>query len=151
MSSTPRTSVELGDVAPALEKARAAFQQVAYPGKIDLVTRELVRIRSGQLSHCVTCRNTRLQASYDRGLSEDMVSAVDDPATGVLTDRQKAALRFTEAFLVDPATADLTELRTHFTPEQVAELVLDLIRLRPGSKLAMASGRDLAEDGLVVI
>src|SRR5580700_831231 len=57
MSSEPRTTivdgrpVSLGDVAPRLGKAMMAMMAVAYPGKVDLVTRELVRIYSGRESH----------------------------------------------------------------------------------------------------
>jgi organic radical activating enzyme len=39
----------------------------------------------------------------------------------------------------------------HYTSEQVAELVLDLVRLRPGSKLTVVSGGEPADDALIYV
>src|SRR5579863_10112289 len=137
MSSRPRTSlvdgrpVGLVDVAPALGRAMAEFMEVAYPGKVDLVTRELVRIYSGRVSHCRLCRNLRLKAAIDRGFDEEMVAQLDDPGSSELEPHQRVAVRLAHAFLGDPRSfdaADRKELLDHYTPEQVAELLLDLIR-----------------------
>jgi alkylhydroperoxidase family enzyme len=160
MSSVPRTSagpegrpLALIDVAPALGKAQADLQAAAFPGKIDLVTRELVRILSGRLAKCTMCRNLRLQAAIDRGFEESMVAALDDVEHSDLDDRKKAALRLADAFLNDPTgfgPADREQLLAHFSSEEVAELVLDLVRLRPGSKLAVATGTEPDHDELIV-
>jgi alkylhydroperoxidase family enzyme len=152
--SSPRTSMNLAEVAPRLAAAQAAFQEVAYPGKVDLVTRELVRITSGRLSHCSYCRNLRLHAAIKRGFDEDMVAQLDDVGQSNLADPQKIAVKFAQAFLNDPASFgpdDRAELARNFDDEQVAELVLDLVRFRPGSKLAVASGTVPEGDELVVI
>lgn len=158
MSSQPRTTivdgrpVSLSDVSPRLGKAMMAMMAVAYPGKVDLVTRELVRIYSGRESHCRICRNLRLRAAIERGFDEAMVGQMDDLDGSTLDDRQKAALRFTHAFLGDPhsfGAADQRELLAHFTPEQIAELLLDLVRFRPGSKLTVAAGTEPPIEELV--
>lgn len=159
MSSVPRTSVGpagrpigLVDVAPDLAAAQAAFQRVAYPGSVDLVTRELVRILSGRLAHCTICRNLRLRAAIDRGFDETMTAHLEDPEHGDLTERQRAALRLANAFFADPAgysVSDRADLLDQFTPEEAAELLLDLIRFRPGSKLTVASGNEPATDELI--
>jgi alkylhydroperoxidase family enzyme len=154
MSSVPRTPLTLADAAPGLGHAWSAFQRVAYPGKVDIVTRELVRIASGRLSRCSICRNTRVRAAIDRGLDEEMVAGLDDLDASRLSERHKAAVRFAEAFLVDPASfspADREALARHFTADQIAELVLDLVRYRPGSKMTVAAGQEPADDALVVI
>jgi hypothetical protein len=52
----------------------------------------------------------------------------------------------------DPRSFDAAaqgELLRHFTPEQVDELLLDLVRFRPGSKLMVASGTEPAVDELL--
>lgn len=66
MRSVPRTDVTLEDVAPDLAAAQATFMAVAYPGAVDLVTRELLRILSGRLSHCRLCSNLRLRGNRPR-------------------------------------------------------------------------------------
>jgi alkylhydroperoxidase family enzyme len=125
---------------------------VAYPGRVDLVTRELVRIYSGRQSHCRICSNLRLQAALERGFEESMVDYLDDLETSALETHQKAAVRLAQAFLGDPRSfddAEQQELLRHFTAEQAAELILDLVRYRPGSKLTIVSGTDPDLDGPV--
>ena len=102
MSSEPRTEVGLADVAPELHTAMMNFMAVAYPGKVDIVTRELVRIYSGRESHCRICRNFRLRVAIDRGFDESMVEQMDDLESSDLAPHQKAALRLAHDFLGDP-------------------------------------------------
>jgi alkylhydroperoxidase family enzyme len=154
MTGASRPVVTLADAAPALDAAKTAFEQVAYPGRVDLVTRELVRITSGRLSHCRLCRNLRLQAAVDRGFEEDMVAHLDDPDSSPLSQRHQAAVRFARQVLTDPSgitSDDAAALREHFGDEQLAELLLDLIRYRPGSRLTVVTGTDLADDEPVLI
>jgi alkylhydroperoxidase family enzyme len=152
VSSEPRTARGLEDVAPQLHAAMMNFMAVAYPGTVDIVTRELVRIYSGRESHCRICRNFRLRVAIDRGFDEAMVDQLDDLDHSDLAPHQKAALRLAHAFLGDPHefTGEArAELLAHFTPEQAAELVLDLVRYRPGSKLTVVAGDEPAEEGLI--
>jgi alkylhydroperoxidase family enzyme len=154
MSSAPRTTIGLADAAPDLARAIGDFQRVAYPGRIDLVTRELVRIASGRLSHCRICRNLRLTAAIDRGFDEGMVAQLDDVDSSDLSPARKAAVKLTHAFLIHPqglSPADTEALTANFDPEQRAELLLDLIRYRPGSKLTVAGGTEPVEEALVVV
>lgn len=154
MSSIPRTTITLADAAPSLAHAVEEFQRVAYPGRVDLVTRELVRIVSGTLSHCRICRNLRLTAAMDRGFDESMVDQLADLDRSNLSGGQKAAVSFAHAFLLHPdayAPGDLAALHAHFSDEQIAELTLDLIRYRPGSKLIVAGGTEPASEGLVIV
>ena len=152
MSSESRTEQGLADVAPELHAAMMNFMAVAYPGKVDIVTRELVRIYSGRESHCRICRNFRLRVAIDRGFDESMVEQMDDLDASALAPHQKAALRLAHDFLGDPRAFDAeaqAELLEHFTPEQAAELFLDLVRFRPGSKLTVVAGDEPAEEGLI--
>jgi hypothetical protein len=154
MSSNPRTTVSLSDVAPQLAAAQAEFQRVAYPGAVDLVTRELLRILSGRLSHCSICRNLRLAAAVDRGFDESMVAHLEDPDHSDLPERQRIVLRMARAFLTDPdsfTAKDRVALSRYYSAEEVAELILDLVRFRPGSKLTVASGREPQADELVYV
>jgi hypothetical protein len=152
MSSVPRTTITLAEAAPELGAAQARFQKVAYPGSVDLVTRELLRILSGRLSRCALCRNLRLNAAIDRGFDESIVNRLEDPSNSGLPTHQQVVLRLTIAFLTAPETftaTDWAELRSYYSDEQVAELMLDLIRFRPGSKLMVAAGFEPEGDQLV--
>ena len=152
MSSVPRTDVTLADVAPELAAAQSNFQKVAYPGKVDLVTRELLRILSGRLAHCSICQSLRLHAAIDRGFDESMTEHLEDPSKSDLPESQQVVLRLGLAFLKDPESftaADWSVLRSYYDEGQVAELFLDLVRLRPGSKLVVATGNEPVLSGLV--
>ena len=152
MTSTPRTGTSLAKAAPDVGAAQIRFQQVAYPGSVDIVTRELLRILSGRLSRCTICRNLRLNVAIDRGFDEAAVKYLEDPASSDLPARQQVVLRFTKAFLTDPeafGAAEWAELRSYYSQEQVAELILDLVRFRPGSKLVVAAGLEPEDDELV--
>jgi alkylhydroperoxidase family enzyme len=153
--TTQDASSALTLAAPELGAAMSAFMAASLrDAKVDIVTRELVRIYSGQASNCRFCRNLRIRGALDRGLDEEMVAKVSHFETSDLTERHKAALRLAQAFLVDPASFDAAaqaDLLVHFRSDQIAELILDLIRLRPGSKLSIACGTDAEQDELVVI
>jgi len=154
MRNVPRTDVTFEEVAPDLAAAHARFMAVAYPGAVDLVTRELLRILSGRLSHCSLCRNIRLQAAIDRGFDESMVSHLEDPSNSDLPERQQVVLRLANAFLAAPESftaEDWAVLERHYNAEQIPELLLDLVRFRPGSKLLVASGREPEIDELTYI
>ncbi|OBI85509.1 hypothetical protein A9X00_27740 [Mycobacterium sp. 1245805.9] len=104
------------------------------------------------MSRCAICRNLRLNAAIDRGFDEETVQYLEDPASGDLPAHQQVVLRFTKAFLTDPEAFGATEwaeLRNYYSHEQVAELVLDLVRFRPGSKLVVAAGMEPDDDELV--
>jgi alkylhydroperoxidase family enzyme len=151
MRSVPRTDITLEEVAPDLAAAQARFMAVAYPGAVDLVTRELLRILSGRLSHCSVCRNLRLRAAIDRGFDESMVNHLEDPSNSDLPERQQVVLRMANSFLTSPESftaEEWTTLEQHYSAEQIAELLLDLVRYRPGSKLVVASGREPRLDEL---
>jgi hypothetical protein len=93
-----------------------------------------------------------LTAAIDRGFDESMVAHLEDPENSDLPERQRIVLRLANAFLTSPAdfTAhDQTTLLRHFSEDEIAELILDLVRFRPGSKLAVAAGMEPAVDELV--
>ena len=109
-------------------------------------------------SSAVVCRTapsvatSDCSAAIDRGFDESMVSHLEDPEHSGLPERQQIVLRLANAFLKAPTSfsaEDRAVLEQHYTPEQIAELLLDLVRFRPGSKLTVASGREPDIDGLV--
>jgi hypothetical protein len=52
-------------------------------------------------------------------------------------------------FSTDIHHGRLAELRSDYGDEQVSELLLDLVRFRPGSKLVVATGSEPIDDHLV--
>ena len=85
------------------------------------------------------------------GVDDNMLALVDDHEHSQLSRKQKAALRFADAYLSGPVAVDddlRAELTTHFTPDELgALLVREVARL----SLVRKQNRDvLVEEARVV-
>ena len=114
-------------------------QAIARLDALDPVTTELVRLRGARQHQCRLCQSLRSRSALAAGADETTFAAVDDHATSELSDAHKAALALTDALIWTP-TAIPVDVRDHFSPEQVVELVLDVFR-NAGNKIAVALGR----------
>lgn len=86
----------------------------------------------------------RFAGARQAGLTEDAVAQIgDDYESSALDESAKVILRFTDAFLTDPAHIPESlqdQLRAHFSPAQVVELALILGAFTGFSKLRVALG-----------
>lgn len=59
-----------------------------------------------------------------------------------LSRRQKAALRWTDAYLLDPVVSDdlRQEMLEVFTPAEIVELTFVLLKVHPASKIQVTLG-----------
>jgi alkylhydroperoxidase family enzyme len=79
------------------------------------------------------------------GVDEQMLALVDDYEQSTLTDKQKIALRFADAYLLGPATVDnelRRDLTAHFTPTELGALLVRLMHFT-SDKVMVALGLDL--------
>lgn len=86
----------------------------------------------------------RFAVARQEGLDEERVAQIgDDYESSDLTDRDKTVVRFTDAFVLDPAGVS-DELRRqmseHFSAAQIVELTLALSAFLGFSKLRIALG-----------
>jgi alkylhydroperoxidase family enzyme len=68
----------------------------------------------------------RYAGARHAGATEAKIAAIDDETSGLLTPRERAALRFAEKLAVDHHQVDdalWSELRRHFSEAEVIELV----------------------------
>lgn len=123
------------------------FVRVVYNMQgLDPVTSELVRLRGARQHHCRICKSLRAQTALAAGANDADFEAVDHYADSELSARHKAALALVDAIIWQPAhIADdvLAGIRTHFTPAEAVELVLDIMR-NSSQKAAVALGSDAA-------
>jgi hypothetical protein len=68
----------------------------------------------------------RLAGAGHEGLDDETTAKIDRWPSSDLPERQKAALRLADAYVAAPRPAP-AGLERHFTPEQVVELVLDVL------------------------
>jgi hypothetical protein len=81
------------------------------------------------------------------GVDDEMLALVDDHERSSLSAKQKAALRFADAYLNGPVPVDevlRNELTEHFTPEELGSLLVRLMQFS-SDKVMVALGLDLDE------
>lgn len=86
----------------------------------------------------------RFAVARQSGLTEDQVSLIDDDfEDSALGEREKVVIRFTDAFLTDPAGVPASlrqQVRAVLTPGQTVELALILGTFVGFAKLRIALG-----------
>jgi alkylhydroperoxidase family enzyme len=118
---------------------------VAKLRELDALTTELVRLRGATQHNCRLCKSRRERDALATGGSESLYEQIEWYETAeALSDRHKAALRYTDALIWTPATISATvaaDVRRHFTDAQCFELTLDVMR-NAGNKIAVALAAD---------
>ncbi len=90
---------------------------------------ELVKIRASQINHCAFCLHMHTREALAQGESELRLTMLAAWAESPLyTDRERAALAWTEALTLLPETGApddvYAELQAHFTPEEQVKLTM---------------------------
>ncbi len=99
-------------------------------GVAQLMDKELVAIMTSYMNGCDYCLGHNVDFGQQVGLSLEQVEAAmasDFASSGVLSEKQKALLRWTEAVTLNTAGDDdgaLAELKQHFSQAEIAELTL---------------------------
>ena len=105
---------------------------------------EMVRLRNARTVNCVFCKSVRYDVAKADGLSEDKVDNIADGyEDSNLSDMEKAALAFTDAYLFDPkgVTPELkARLNAIFTEAQIATLAVALATFNASSRCAVSLG-----------
>jgi len=113
-------------------------------GVLDQATKELARIRNARTVNCTICKSIRFDGARKEGLTEALVDQIRDGyETSELSARQKAVLRFTDAFLSPTPEPDASlrrEMLAHFTPAELVELTAGLALFMGFSKIAVSLG-----------
>lgn len=123
------------------------IHEVALLDHLDPVTTELVRLRGARQHRCRTCMSRRSLAAVSAGADAAMFHEVDDYRRSSLGESQQAALALTDALIWTPANLrprDLEAVRTHLSPAEAVEVVLDVMR-NAANKISVALGADEPE------
>ena len=93
---------------PDLYELFRAFYAVFWTDRLlDPILLELCRLRVAQLLACASEQRVRYAPARDAGLTEEEVARLADwPRHPSFTDPQRAALAFTEQFVLDPHGID---------------------------------------------
>ncbi|GAB5897313.1 MULTISPECIES: carboxymuconolactone decarboxylase family protein [Mycolicibacterium] len=108
---------------------------------LDPVTSELVRLRGARQHNCRLCRSLREAAALEAGATESVYDEIDHYEDSGLSDRHKAALRYTDALIWSPSQVSGDDLLQHFSRDEAIELTLDVMR-NACNKVAVSLGVD---------
>jgi AhpD family alkylhydroperoxidase len=140
----PIRSSALAHQPEALEGFLRLYGTLWSHGVLDQPAKELARLRNARVTDCRFCRAVRFAGAREQGLTEETVDKIRDGwEASDLGPREKAILRFTDAFLAQPqppAPELRRELLAHFTPEQIVELAAAVALFLGFSKIAVALG-----------
>ena len=71
----------------------------------------------------------RYAGARHAGVTEDVIAAIDDPTSTLISPRARAAIRYAERLAVDHHNVDdalWSELRSHYSEAEIIELTLHL-------------------------
>lgn len=129
-TATPRFQIGKLERNPKIVAPQIAFRNSVYAmDNVDPIIRELVRMRNGIIQDCKYCMSLRSGIALDHGLTEEMMQGVREYEHAELTERQKIAIRFADAYLLHPSelSHELREaVQDNFSTVEVLELVLRL-------------------------
>ncbi|OBI53472.1 hypothetical protein A5707_11405 [Mycobacterium kyorinense] len=112
---------------------------------LDALTSEVVRLRGAAQHNCRLCKSLRETTALDAGGSESLYDEIEHfEASGLLTDRQKAALRYVDALIWSPGHIDrsvASAVRQHFSDAEAVEMTFDVMR-NASNKVAVSLGAD---------
>jgi alkylhydroperoxidase family enzyme len=123
---------DASDLAPEIAEARSQSQTLTFALSAvnDPVLTEMVRLRNARFQDCHFCQSTRSPAARAQGANETLYAAIDHYEASDLSERQKAALRLADAYLLWPAgTSEEVKAGAleQFTPDQIVEFILRLL------------------------
>jgi alkylhydroperoxidase family enzyme len=130
---------------PADAVLNGFLPDVARLRVLDPVTSEVVRLRGASQHNCRLCKSLRESTALDAGGTEPLYAGIEHYETSeLLTDRQRAALRYVDALIWSPAqiAPDIVAgVRRYFSDAEAVELTFDVMR-NASNKIAVALGAD---------
>jgi len=117
----------------AIDAAIDEFSAVAVRAtSLDPITTEVVRLRCARYHDCRLCQALRYAPALRDGFDEQLGNKIDDFENSDLDPSLKAALRLTDAVILNPAGAIdprlRDEVRAHFDDEQIGEILHDIVK-----------------------
>jgi hypothetical protein len=114
------------------DRAIAGFAAaVVRERTVDPLTTEIVRLRCAQVHDCRLCGSLRSREALDAGFDESLQRKIARYEHSDLAPGHVAALRLCDAMILTPSQADgalREELERHFSPQQIAEIMLDVMK-----------------------
>jgi AhpD family alkylhydroperoxidase len=135
--------VAYAKVAPGTIVAMRALDQYVTQSGLEPALVDLVKIRASQLNGCAYCVDMHTKDARARGEGEQRLYALPVwHETPFFTDRERAALTWTEAITLLPGHRVTDELyqgaRQHFSEKELVDLTMAIIAINGWNRLSVA-------------
>ena len=135
------TALEFRKIAPGAGDALAALGNAVSESGLEQELLELIKLRASQINGCAFCTQLHLNESRHIGIAapkQDLLVAWRE--AGVFSDREKAALQWTEHLtrlsehhITDE---DYAAISTHFQPSELAWLSTAIVLINSWNRIA---------------
>jgi AhpD family alkylhydroperoxidase len=131
--------------APALMHSWLEFGKGLLQSGLEESLMELVKIRASQINGCAVCLQMHTAAARKAGETEERLYLLDAWRESThYTDRERAALAWTEALTLLPETHApeevYKEVKAHFTEEEQVKLMLLIVTINGWNRLNVGFG-----------
>ena len=135
--------IDYGHVAPGVMQVMRGFGVYAAQCGLEPELLELVKTRASQLNGCAYCIDMHTKDARALGESEQRLYALSAwRETPVFTDRERAALAWTEAVTLVAETHIPDEAfhltRRYFTEKELVDLTLAIVAINGWNRLSIA-------------
>jgi AhpD family alkylhydroperoxidase len=128
---------------PEAMQALASLDQQVARSSLEKSLVELVRLRASQINHCAFCIDRHVIEARKAGESERRLTLLAVwRETALFTDRERAALEWTESLtlVADTQVPDRIweHVQPHFTPAELVDLTLLITSINAWNRFAIA-------------
>lgn len=128
---------------PAIMKVLIGVENQLAKGTIDILTKELVRLRASQINGCAFCLDMHVTDALKEGESQRRLATVSAwRETPFFSDRERAALEWTESLTLVSQNhvpdAVWEAVRPHFTDAELMELTALITSINSWNRFAIA-------------
>ncbi|GAP96630.1 carboxymuconolactone decarboxylase family protein [Leptolyngbya sp. NIES-2104] len=129
---------------PAAYRAMLQLEQYVQGSGINPTLLELIKIRASQINGCAFCIDMHTKDARLHGETEQRIYALNGwRETPFFTPEERAALALTEAVTLiatNPVSDALyKEVSQHFSPEQIANLLMAIVTINGWNRIAIAA------------
>tara|TARA_R110001599_G_scaffold64023_5_gene179790 strand:- start:99983 stop:100420 length:438 start_codon:yes stop_codon:yes gene_type:complete len=128
---------------PAFMKALIGVETQISKGTIEILTKELVRLRASQINGCAFCLDMHVTDAIKAGETQRRLATVSTwRETPFFSERERAALEWTEALTLVSQNhvpdAVWEAVRPHFTDAELMELTTLITSINSWNRFAIA-------------
>jgi AhpD family alkylhydroperoxidase len=138
-----QTRLDFYTADPAIMKVLLGVENQIAKGSLDILLKELVRLRASQINGCAFCLDMHVTDAVKAGESSRRLATVAAwRETPFFSDRERAALEWTEALTLvshDHVPDAVWEaVRPHFTDAELMELTAVITSINSWNRFAIA-------------